>query len=253
MKSEQSIYFSIGAGFLLSAVVIVGIALVLVPAETRSDLFWPRTLWTVFLVGLAWGASGSYFSLSARRKANYREAGGIAPSLILVVIIYAVLSFAVMMLHANMRPGETSSRTHLFLQIGLAGGSALVLVFLNFARGHAGLSVQTSFKGIASPADLCDLLSAEESRLAARAEHEDWTKCIHSLKALRETIKYSLPQTTMVADAPRYRKLTQGIETVCQTIHACEDPASPLVDKCRHELDSSILEAKKISSEVIRR
>jgi len=127
-------------------------------------------------------------------------------------------------------------------------------VFFNLARSHAGLDVQTSFKkDIASPADLCDLLSLEESRLAARAEHEAWTKCIHSLKELRETIKYSLPQTAMVADVPIYPKLVQGIETVCRTIHACEDPASNEVDKCRQELNSWVLEAKTISSKVIRR
>ena len=164
MKSEHSITLSVVAGFVLSALIIVAMAMVIVPSGVRTDLFWPRVLWTIFLSGLVWGASASYFTLSARRKAKHRETGGIAPSLMLVIIIYAVLSFATMLLQAAMPPGEAASRTHLFIQLGLAGASALVLVFLNLARSHAGLGVQTSFEGIASPADLCDLLSAEESR-----------------------------------------------------------------------------------------
>jgi hypothetical protein len=253
MKSEHSITLSVVAGFVLSALVIVAMATVIVPSGVRTDLFWPRVLWTIFLAGLVWGASASYFTLSARRKAKHRESGGIAPSLMVVTIIYAVLSFAAMLLHAALPPNETVSRTHLLIQLGLAGASAIVLVFLNLARSHAGLGVQTTFEGIASPADLCDLLSAEESRLATQSEHENWTRCMTALKSLRETLRYSLPQTTILADNSLYRRLVHGIETTCQTLHACAEPTSETVGQCIANIDSLKTEAKTLSSKTIRR
>lgn len=253
MKSEHSITLSVVAGFILSALIIVAMATVIVPSGARTDLFWLRVLWTIFLAGLVWGASASYFTLSARRKAKHREAGGIAPSLMVVITIYALLSFAAMLLHGAMPPSETASRTHLFIQLGLAGASALVLVFLNLARSHAGLGVQTSFEGIASPADLCDLLSAEESRLARHSEQENWTRCITSLKSLRETIRYSLPQTTILANDALYRRLVHGIETTCQTLHESTDPASNTVVKCIDSIDSLKTETRTLSSKAIRR
>jgi succinate dehydrogenase hydrophobic anchor subunit len=253
MKSERSILFSLAAGFVLTAVVIVGAALLLIPQETRSQLFWPRVLWTVCLSGLIWGAGGSYFTIAARKRAQHREVGGIAPSFLVVVVLYAILSFAAMLFHATIPAGETSSRIHMLLQMSLAGVAAIILVFLNLARTHAGLGVQTVFEGVESPSQLSDILAAEESRLATLPENETWTKCLQALKSLRETLKYSLPQTTVVADNPIYGRLAGGIKATCRTLHECRDPSADTVARCVTDLNALRTEAKTLSSTAIRR
>jgi len=253
MKADRSIIFSIVAGFILSAVVIAGLALVLNPVESRSELFWPRTFWTIILSGVIWTGCGSYFTLPARRAAANREEGGIAPSVILVALVYSVLSFLAMMFHAYMPHGELSSRLHLFLQIVLAGVSAAVLVFMNLARSHAGAGIQTAFGNIPSPALLSSQLAADESWLRSHSSHVNWDRCADLVKQLRETIAYSLNQTDILVNNPDYQGLVSDIQVLRQSLRSCTDPSNPVLAQCLEQIEALVVNAKTVARGSIRR
>jgi hypothetical protein len=167
--------------------------------------------------------------------------------------MYAVLSLLAMLLHAFVPESDALARLHLLFQVLLGMGGAVLLVFLNLARSHAGVGVQTDFRNVPSPSDLCDLLEAEERRIAALPAQDGWTECVRALKALRETLRYGLPQTTVLEDQPLYCQIATELSCTCQALHTCENPSSPGTAKCVSALNALQVDAKSLSSKSIRR
>jgi hypothetical protein len=155
------------AGWLISAIAIVGVAITFVPTPERSDYFWYRILWAEFLAGLVWGFTGGFITSSLFAKKSPRSQGGILPTLGVVVVIYAVLSLALMLKQAYTHETDFLDRFHLTLQIVLLAVTGILCVFLQLSQTAAAHGLEPLAEGMQSPPELCDCSPKPQMRTHA--------------------------------------------------------------------------------------
>jgi hypothetical protein len=216
MREGKAFQFSILAGWLITALATLLVAVILIPEESRSTYFWHRVSWTQFLVFLFWGSTGLYLLASGKSRDQVTRFGGIAPTISIVTGIYAMLSFAVMMVHAFVPVTERGNRIHLIVQIVFFAGAALCVVFLSMARAGAVAGVDFDKIKALSPRELHDLLALHEFSLPQDNEGANGLKA--ATKQLRETLLHSLNESAALAQSPQYQSLSGEVQELCLAI-----------------------------------
>ncbi len=182
------------------------VATLLVPVASRSAAFWPRVLWAGFLVLLLWTALAGFCEvvLGPRRLAAL---AGVAPALVLIVLVYAVSSLLMLVLASWLPVGELGQRIHwagqivrlttlVFMAVGL------VVSLIGARAGAAELP-----DGVARPAHL-----AQRLRLAAEAlERAGRAATAREVRRLGERIEYALPQAGPITEGSGYAALHEGV------------------------------------------
>jgi hypothetical protein len=208
------------AGWLISAIAIVGVAITFVPTPERSDYFWYRILWAEFLAGLVWGFTGGFITSSLFAKKSPRSQGGILPTLGVVVVIYAVLSLALMLKQAYTHETDFLDRFHLTLQIVLLAVTGILCVFLQLSQTAAAHGLEPLAEGMQSPPELCDLLRLNENRLLAQASNADARKLFDAVKELRESIQFSVQQMGSIGKSDGYRRFAEEAAQLCRELES---------------------------------
>jgi hypothetical protein len=117
------------AGFVVTAITLVGMTLALVQPAYRSDWFWFRVFWLVFLSALCWGSVYGFLCPPLTGRVAPKGAGGVMPVMTMIVFCYSLASVVLMIAQALLSRIEWLSRVHLAVQIGM-GGIAAVMVLL---------------------------------------------------------------------------------------------------------------------------
>lgn len=253
MNKPQRIAFASVAGYIITAVGILGIGLTVVPVESRSHLFWPRVLWTEFLALLLWGTVFSFLHVASRREETGREIIGVLPGAKLVLIVYAGLSFLVMIGHAYMPETDIASRIHLVLQIALAVLAGILFAFLSISASSAAVGLERTFDVGLSPTDLCVMLQEQETRVHQFPTHAVWHQFEKSLKALRESIRYSIPHVGSIGATTEYRDFAHSVNSVCDDLSSHSDPTDAELGPIQEGLNRLLSKVKALSSQSIRR
>jgi hypothetical protein len=216
MREGKAFQYSILAGWLITASTVLLVATILIPEESRSAYFWNRVCWTQFLVFLYWGSTGLYLLASGKSRDHVTRFGGIAPTISIVAGIYAMLSFAVMMIHAFAPVTDTGNRIHLIVQVVFFAGAALCVVFLSMARAGAAAGIDFDKTKAMSPRELHDLLALHESSLSQDNESASGLKA--AMKQLRETLLHSLNESAALAQSSQYQSLSGEVQELCLAI-----------------------------------
>jgi len=125
------------AGFVVTAITLVGITLALVPPTSRSDWFWLRLVWMVFLSSLCWGGVSGFLMSSLSARLSPKGIGGVTPAISMVVFWYSVASGVLMLVQALLSGIAWLSRVHLAVQIGMGGIVAVILLLMLIPLLHA--------------------------------------------------------------------------------------------------------------------
>jgi len=211
-------------GFLATIVAIVLVPLILIPVPDRSQYFWCRIAWAVFLAVLVWAFAGNQFSRTA-----IPSFGGVLPAYGVVVFFYAGFSFALMVAFAWFDHSQSGNRVHIAVQVigttVLVIVSALLVLPAYFSR-HSGSSVHNDWPTAVgmSPFQLAAQIRSQEDRLATPqrgllfADAERHT--CQSLKTLRENLLYSLDGIEGIERTPAYAELSDRVSRLCQDLSA---------------------------------
>src|SRR5208283_5535684 len=103
------------------------------------------------------------------QKESVSRFGGIAPTISILTVVYAVLSFSVMVVHAFMSRSDTASHVHWIVQIVFFAVAALSVVFLSISRASATSGLGFNRAKAMTPNELHDLLVVQESSLRSPA------------------------------------------------------------------------------------
>ena len=251
MKKRQVFQYTILSGWLITALAIVLVAPLFVAEEYRSDYFWYRVLWTEVLCLLLWVSVSFYFLVSSIQKDSVTRFGGIVPTVSIVTVVYALLSFSVMMIHAFLATDDTTNRIHWILQITFLTIATLSIVFLSVAREAATSGLRFGNVKAHSPKELHDLLVVQETSLRTPTSHE----LRASIKQLREALVYSLNESASLAELPDYQEFCRGIEALCVSIAGLPSAVEKNTDQFNSLCQSAITlttKTKLIASKQIR-
>ncbi len=252
MSKPQRILLTSAAGYAITAIGIFGIGLLVVPTESRSNLFWPRMLWTEFLALLIWFSLTAFFRNAALGREDKNRVMGILPATQMILVIYAALSFLLMITHSHMQETGLGNRMHLMLQIGLAAVTGILFVFLNITSAAAGHGLEKTFAFGMSPAELCASIREQEERIHGFPKLPSSTQMERSLKSLREKIHYSLPAVGQLGASSAYREFSQEVQAACDELAFQDDTDSPECAALQKRIDVLIRLVDKISSQSIK-
>ncbi len=240
MREGKAFRYSILAGWLITTLATLLVAIIIIPEESRSTNFWHRVCWTQFLVFLFWGSTGLYLLASGKSRGHVTRFAGIAPAVCIVTGIYATLSFAAMVIHAFVPVTDTGNRIHLILQVVFLAGAALCVAFLSMARSGAAVGLGFDNTNAMSPRRLHDLLALCESSLPQGNGGVRALKA--ATKQLRETLLHSLSESAALAQSSQYQSLSGEVQELCRAIERENDnrydplteSAKRLAGKVRH-------------------
>jgi hypothetical protein len=225
MGQEKTARAALAFGWAVSAVVVALAAILVVPEANRSEYFWHRLLWTEFLLLATWLSAG--FSVVAPFYRDAKLAGGILPSVALVVIGYCALSFSAMMANAFVFGGNSGGNGHLVAQLVLFVITAVVVVFLIVARAAQATGSGHDVEGFVAPQLLCAELSSCEEFLRRNA-HESGSKgSLTELQSLREAIQYSIGNTGGLDALPEYSELSSSVRELVRLAKAIPSAGQP--------------------------
>ena len=234
------------------ALAILFIATHFIDIPNRSAYFWYRTAWSEVLNLLVWG-SGLFFVLTTgTRKGLNTRTGGIAPSLSLVVAIYAVLSFASMMIHAYIPETNTGNRIHWVIQAILISTTLILIVFMNLSRRAAINTSGNNDDHPLTPTELGNLLSTQ----LAAVKRLDSPGLIAGITQLRETLTHTLSETELLFESADYLSLKDGILGLrgdIDRLATSENLDSNSVDSLKRVVEDLITQARTISQQMVRR
>ena len=182
------------------------VATLLVPEPSRSAAFWPRVLWAGFLVLLLWTALAAFCEvvLGPRRHA---AVAGIAPALVLIVLVYALSSFLLLVLASWLPVGEVGHRLHWASQIVRLAMLVFMVVGLVVSLIGARAGATELPDGVPRPARL-----AQRLRLAAQAlERAGRSAVAREVRHLGERIEYALPQAGPITEGGGYAALRDDV------------------------------------------
>lgn len=248
MKTTRDYVLAGAAGFVLTAVALVGVATLFVPEESRSPYFWQRVLWAEFLALLWWGGlTGFLFPSSRKSKLGARGFAGISPALFIVISGYVLISFVAMLVHASVGESDFSNRLHMILQICGGAGLGILAVFFMITKAAATEQAVFDESSCAKPLALCDLLAMHESRLASLSSVDQSQSLRKAIKRIREAIKASLHESTACSESADYQSFASDIESFCRTLPNPSQSAESLEAK---HLDSILIAANDLHARV---
>ncbi len=201
--------------WLMVALGIAVAAVLAIPSDVRSDYFWLRLIWTEILWALV-ALSASFMALvAARQEDSIGRFGGIAPAVIVVVAVYATLSFAAMVFDLIVAGGN-STTTHWILQIVFLVGAGATISLLSISRAGATGGLHFDRSKALSPQQMHDRLALEEASL-----HGPTLDGLRAdVKMLRETLVFSLHESESLSNRADYQELSKAISALCSRVAA---------------------------------
>jgi len=127
---QQVIRLTCCAGFVVTAVLASVLPIVLIRSSSRSDIFWFKILWAVFLAGVAWFSLYSFFAVPLSPDEPSKGGGRVSPILAIGGFCYAAFSIAVMIIISFLPKAEWLDRLHMAIQIVLGAAAILLALFL---------------------------------------------------------------------------------------------------------------------------
>jgi hypothetical protein len=215
MKKPNAFLCSLIAGWFITASVILLIAFLVIPKESQSPYFLHRLVWTEVLCLVFWSGALFYFLVPLRESDARSRFGGIAPMLSIITATYAAMSFLAMVTHAYVPVSDTAYRWHLAIQIVLFLIAALSIVFLSISRAGAAESLPLDHSEVVLPRELHDLIAACELTISNTAAPNPVKNAI---KQLRETVRYSLGESSRLSEIPAYKNLCEEVKEFCLSI-----------------------------------
>jgi hypothetical protein len=253
MNSPQRIMVTSMAGYAITAIGILGIGLLVVPAESRSTLFWPRMLWTEFLALLIWSSMTAFLRSAALGKEDKKRVVGVLHAAQMTLLIYAVLSFILMIAHSHMQETGLGNRTHLMAQMILGVAVGVLLVFLNITSTAAGHGLEKTFEYEMSPAELCVAIREREAHIRDFPKLPSSIQIEGALKTLREKIQYSIPTVGSTGTLPIYREFSTEVQATCDELALCDDTDSAECTALKKRIDALIRQAENVSAKTVKR
>ena len=191
--------------WLVSALIIVGIAFVIAP-NTYVDGFWYRVAWTEFLNILFWIGNSGWF---IENKTNSGMA--ITPAVSFLTSIYCILSLVLMLVFYDEESIYGLNKWHETIQIVLFGFYVLLIIRMHLATHFADKDLVLSKDASVSPSDLAKRIQFFEKSCSA-----DIAK---GLKILREKITYSLQDNNRIRTNETYKKLVKNLISKIENKH----------------------------------
>jgi hypothetical protein len=137
-------------------------------------------------------------------------------------------------------------RTDAALQVGLIAVLAFVLVGLNLARSSARAGVEAIPDGTPKPGELSAQLRACEERFASDSS-EGTRRLSKALKALRESVQYSISSAGRVAASDTYKDFAKDVEKLASELFSISLPLTE-VDALSARIQALQVRAGLVSS-----
>ena len=211
MKKANTIIFAGAAGFLLAAIAVLASGLTIVPTEERTQAFWYRLVWTEVLVLLIYLPAFSFFKAADSDQAHGRSTIGVLPGAKIVLIAYALISFFLMMVNVFHHGEYLPNNIHLAAQIIITFVMGTIFTLMSVSYTTAATGLEKTFTTGLSSKELCDQLKGLESHLKAMNSGADFLALIQSLKKLRETIQYSIPDVGRIGKSTAYQQYVDDV------------------------------------------
>ncbi len=250
---SRRIAIVITCGWLLTALGILAIGLNLVSSEFRSSMFWPRLLWTEFLALLVWSTLFSFVGAASRSDDDSRAVVGVLPGAKIVLLVYAILSFALLMVHSCCSETTLNSRVHLILQIVIGVGTGIAFTLFSISCTGASVGLQRVFHPGSSPEELSNVVHEQEMRVHQFPIHPVWQRLEKCLKGLRELLQYSMPHTGDIGTDADYNGFAASLISACEDLSSHNDPADSEVSVIEIRFNDLLAKARIISSQSIKR
>jgi len=248
---SKSLKNEVNIAYLISAAAFLIVPLISVPADDRSTYFWPRLLWSQFLVFLVWIVMRKALFVSTGKERSISD--GLWPFSVMLVSAYALLSFSMMMIHAFLPSSDFLNRLHLVIQIITAGITAVIAAIARFAV-NAGISKDTRpSAAMKSPGDLAiDLVTQiERLKLAAKKKSSAEIEALcESVIMLHDRINYSLPQINLNEEKSGYPAIAADIEIICRKLSEIDYGLPGCDELCRQmtaKIDNLLPEISKMA------
>lgn len=216
------------AGFLITAITVIILPIVVVPANFRSEYFWIKILWTEYLAIIVWcyiGWAPTVISLSSKQEKGQEAA--VVPGVGVVIFFYVGVSLFFLLSSAYAPDNEWLSRFQLARQI------ISTLIFFVICIGFYKVAKTANQDNISAPPDvktpeqLAVELRAEESRIQnITGEALEIKQFAQTYKSLREKINYSLPSINNIGNDPQYADFISQVNDLVNSVQRCEDAAS---------------------------
>jgi hypothetical protein len=236
MKKIPAIVFAGIAGYVIVATAVLGIGFQLVSYTDRNQDFWLKLLWTEVLILLIYLPAFSFFKATDRNYALSRSVVGVLPGAKIALIFYALISFSLIIINTYNHGEKLSFELHLALQIILLAVMGTIFALMSVSHTAASAGIEKKFPLANSPNELSDKLHCAEELLKFSNNSSEWAPVIHSLKKLREMIKYSLPHLGGIGDSSEYQKYATNVSNLIE-----------LIGKSEVKTDEIALFQKKIS------
>ena len=183
--------------------------------------------------------------------ANYLRSG-VLPALGLVVIAYAAASFSVMVFSMFLAEGNTPNTIHLVLQVCLGGTAGILCAFFSLARGAASSGLSPLPPGVSSPPMLASHIEEQEQRFKDMSTGTEAVPVAAELRALRETIKYSLFRVGSIGLNDRYQTFSGKVLDLCSALASIGSLRRESIGAEVDTIRSLRLEAKTIADDLKR-
>ena len=202
------------AGYLITAAIIVAVAVTAITPVKRSESFWYNVALTEFLALVVWAYLGGVFQLLLPATKEPRGLAGVLPITGLIVFGYVIFSFLLMLL------SEQLGQSHWTAQFVLLMGFALWFAPLNLARFGAVAGTEPIPPQIRAPQDLAAMLRIHEDMLWTPLPAAATRRLSEAIKALREKIQHSLPNVGRIGQTQEYQNFARQIEALCTDLQA---------------------------------
>ena len=216
MHLHRSSLLSISLGWAVTIAIVFAVPLISIDAPDRSQFFWHRVLWSAFLATLVWSSVIVFIMRATNTGLDEKRTGGIFPAVGLVVMAYVVASFISMILFMLFSNGGSPSKTHLVIQVCLAGTAGVLYALLSLARSAASIDAPHQPPGILNPPALATHIEEQEQRF--KDIGIEGAPIATELKKLRESINYSLSRVGGIASSGSYHTYSTKVVDLCKCL-----------------------------------
>lgn len=238
MKTDNISKASI-VGFFITAITVVILPLLIIPAEHRSEYFWFKILWVEVLAALAWGYLGGGIQSILYSSTQGNRSVALIPALGITVFFYIGLSLIFLISSSFSSGNSLLYRYHLALQVFITFLFLVTNVGLYTTAIIASKDSKTFSAEVETPEQLSVMLQSEESRFSIIPETTKEVKLfIQLLKSLREKISYSLPTIQIIGDDPQYLDFVKQVNTFIDSAQNCNDESAIKENGLREKAES---------------
>ena len=238
MKTDNISKASI-VGFFITAITVVILPLLIIPAEHRSEYFWFKILWVEVLAALAWGYLGGGMQSILYSSTQGNRSAALIPALGITVFFYIGFSLIFLLSSSYSSDNSWLNRYHLALQVFITFLFLITNIGLYTIAIITSKDSKTFSSEVKTPEQLAVMLQSEETRLSIIPEATKEVKLlIQSLKSLREKISYSLPTIQIMGNDPQYIDFVGQVNTFIGSVKNCSDELALKKNGLREKAES---------------